>query len=275
MAICLTGIFTLRIRKGDYNQNLDSNAHEETRNATENNADLGNGGNLSSDIVAAPTNEKRHDNAATEGDIVEGETSAADMASNENANLSSDIVASENLDKKQQGNATEDASAPLDEGAAEVEGDTSGGEEEFVAGASPDAAPADNSKELRFFHNDNIGDFLVDPNNMSLYMFEKDHIGTGFTEADFEVNCYDECEIAWPPLIVQGPDHGFRAGTRIREDLLGVIQRTDGRMQLTYNFIPLYYYKGDSKAGDTNGHLINANGGLWYLITPDGLPITA
>jgi predicted lipoprotein with Yx(FWY)xxD motif len=41
---------------------------------------------------------------------------------------------------------------------------------------------------------------------------------------------------------------------------------------VTYNKMPLYYWVGDAKPGDTMGQGV---GGVWYVISPeDGEPVT-
>lgn len=44
-----------------------------------------------------------------------------------------------------------------------------------------------------------------------------------------------------------------------------IITRSDGSMQFAYKGTPLYYYSGDTKAGDTNGDGFN---GIWHIVTP-------
>ena len=43
--------------------------------------------------------------------------------------------------------------------------------------------------------------------------------------------------------------------------------RADGTTQVTHNGMPLYYFAGDTKAGDTNGQGVN---GVWFVATPAG-----
>ena len=50
-------------------------------------------------------------------------------------------------------------------------------------------------------------------------------------------------------------------------NLFGTTQRDDGTTQVTYNGHPLYYYSGDTAAGDVNGQGLN---GKWYIANPDG-----
>ena len=47
-------------------------------------------------------------------------------------------------------------------------------------------------------------------------------------------------------------------------------KRGDGSTQVTYNKHPLYYYAGDSQAGQQNGQGLNAFGAAWFAVTPTG-----
>lgn len=104
------------------------------------------------------------------------------------------------------------------------------------------------------------GAYLVDGRGYALYLLEEDDGG--------ESRCYEQCAEQWPPAMVDGrPTVDNR---RIDEDELGTIERTDGRMQLTYDDHPLYYYYRDSAPGQVTGHDIHDEWGGWYLVTPDG-----
>ncbi len=63
-------------------------------------------------------------------------------------------------------------------------------------------------------------------------------------------------------------------GGGVKASLLGTIKRTDGTTQVTYNKHPLYYYSGDSQAGQQNGQGLNAFGALWYVVGPAGNQVT-
>jgi predicted lipoprotein with Yx(FWY)xxD motif len=126
---------------------------------------------------------------------------------------------------------------------------------------------------LNIYHSDLYGDHLVDSRNMSLYMFEKDHVGFGYTMNDFNVTCYDQCEINWPPLLQRDMNFEFEAHGALDKSLIGSVMRRDGTLQVTYNNIPLYHYFRDLMPGDTKGQALWADGGFWYLIDPTGLPI--
>lgn len=106
-----------------------------------------------------------------------------------------------------------------------------------------------------------LGKFLTDGQGMTLYMFAKDTPNVS--------NCYDQCAVNWPPLLV-GEGEAPSAGAGVTGQL-GVIERTDGTRQVTYNDMPLYYFAGDSKPGDTNGHNVK---GVWFVVHPDAPSVT-
>jgi predicted lipoprotein with Yx(FWY)xxD motif len=84
-------------------------------------------------------------------------------------------------------------------------------------------------------------------------MYTRDDVGIS--------NCYDSCAAAWPPLMTQ-------ADPVLPASLPGVVAttlRTDGSQQVTYNGMPLYYWAGDQKPGDTSGQNV---GGVWFVINP-------
>ena len=56
---------------------------------------------------------------------------------------------------------------------------------------------------------------------------------------------------------------GLRRNEQQRQD--GVISRDDGREQVTYNGLPLYYFANDKAPGDTKGQGV---GGVWFVAAP-------
>ena len=104
--------------------------------------------------------------------------------------------------------------------------------------------------------NSSLGSILVDSTGMSLYLFTNDNNGTS--------TCFDSCATKWPPLLTNGAPI---PGTGVNASLLGTYTRPDGTVQVTYNGHPLYYYSGDTAAGDTNGEGVAS---IWFLVTPDG-----
>ena len=64
--------------------------------------------------------------------------------------------------------------------------------------------------------------------------------------------CTGGCATTWPPLTVSSgttPTAGAGAS-----GVLKTITRDDGSTQVTYNGMPLHFYKGDTASGDMNGH---------------------
>jgi len=91
-----------------------------------------------------------------------------------------------------------------------------------------------------------IGTALVaGANGMTVYTFTKDVKDSG-TSA-----CTGGCITKWPALTVAaGATPKAGAGVTGK---LATITRDDGSLQVTYNGLPLYFFSGDSAAGDSNG----------------------
>jgi predicted lipoprotein with Yx(FWY)xxD motif len=115
------------------------------------------------------------------------------------------------------------------------------------------AAPGDVTVQVS--KDANLGDILVDGKGMTLYRFEKDQANVS--------NCYDQCAANWPPLLIAAGKEAS-AGQGVTGKL-GVIERTDGSRQVTYNGLPLYYFIKDTKAGDTTGQNV---GQVWFIVHP-------
>ena len=97
-----------------------------------------------------------------------------------------------------------------------------------------------------------LGDMLVDGKGQSLYLYTLDAAGVS--------HCYDQCAIVWPPLLADAPTapDPLTIG-------LGTAIRADGRSQVTYNGMPLYYWVADQKPGDTTGQNVD---GVWFVVAP-------
>jgi len=93
----------------------------------------------------------------------------------------------------------------------------------------------------------NLGTFLTGPNGKTLYTHAGDSTNTS--------TCSGACLTAWPALTVASGQHPT-AGSGVT-GTLGTFSRSDGSLQVTYNGLPLYYWQGDTKAGDTTGQGVN------------------
>lgn len=104
-----------------------------------------------------------------------------------------------------------------------------------------------------------LGTILVAPGEMTLYAFAADTRGHS--------SCSGSCATYWPPVpAADAPAHAVPGVTAT----FGAITRTDGTRQLTVDGYPVYTYAGDRRAGDVNGQGVNASGGLWWVLAPDG-----
>jgi predicted lipoprotein with Yx(FWY)xxD motif len=107
-----------------------------------------------------------------------------------------------------------------------------------------------------------LGKILVDSKGRTLYLFVAD---TGSSST-----CNGACAGVWPPLTTTKKPV---AGSGVTASLLGTTKRSDGTLEVTYDGHPLYYYAGDSSAGQTTGQALNQFGAPWYVVAPSGAAI--
>ena len=90
----------------------------------------------------------------------------------------------------------------------------------------------------------------VNSNNptLTVYVFDSD-LGSASS------TCNGDCAVTWPPVLASDGDVSNISG-------LSVVTRDDGASQAAYKGRPLYFYSGDSVAGDTNGQAIS---GWWKV----------
>lgn len=104
-----------------------------------------------------------------------------------------------------------------------------------------------------------LGPILVDSKGFTLYDFHKDK---GSKSA-----CYGACAATWPPLTTEGAPKAMNGA---QSSQLGITERKDGTMQVTYAGWPLYTYAADTKPGDANGQDVSSFGAQWYALQPSG-----
>jgi predicted lipoprotein with Yx(FWY)xxD motif len=105
------------------------------------------------------------------------------------------------------------------------------------------------------------GQVVADVKGEAFYVFGK--------EQSSKSKCYGACARAWPPVLTSGKP---RAGKGVTAKLLGTTKRSNGKLQVTYDGQPLYYY-----VDDTPGNILCQNvsefGGLWLVVSPGGAPV--
>jgi predicted lipoprotein with Yx(FWY)xxD motif len=98
-----------------------------------------------------------------------------------------------------------------------------------------------------------LGRTLVDARGHTVYVFDKP-------------TCTGACAATWTPFLTKGKPlaHG------IAVKLLGTKQLPGGKLQVTFRGHPLYFYAGDSGAGQVGG----ASVPHWAALSPSGAKLT-
>lgn len=102
-----------------------------------------------------------------------------------------------------------------------------------------------------------MGKYLTGEDGKTLYVFTVDSANKSA--------CADACATTWPPFTLDTGET-VKAGDGVT-GALTTFARADGKMQVAINGLPLYYFKNDAKAGDTNGQGLN---GKWFAANPAG-----
>lgn len=114
-----------------------------------------------------------------------------------------------------------------------------------------------------------LGPILVDADGMTLYFADEETAGS--------IKCTGECLGFWTPLTVSGSAAPQASGDLTQT--LGTVARDDGKTQVTYNGHPLYTFKLDESAGQTQGNDFtddfDGTTFTWHAITADGQPAAA
>jgi predicted lipoprotein with Yx(FWY)xxD motif len=138
-----------------------------------------------------------------------------------------------------------------------------GGSETDATGSTGSAAGAERhagtqqhgSTTVKITQSD-LGPILTDQAGRTLYAFTRDKGGTS--------NCAEGCIATWPALTSAAP---VSAGAGTAKNLLGAAERAEGTSQAVYGDWPLYYYAGDTEAGDINGQGVD---GVWFVLSAGG-----
>jgi predicted lipoprotein with Yx(FWY)xxD motif len=103
------------------------------------------------------------------------------------------------------------------------------------------------------------GKVLFDGRGFVLYAFTRDKGKSA---------CYGACAKAWPPYFA--PKGTLSVGAGLKRSLLGSVTRRNGKRQVTYAGKPLYYYVGDTRAGQILCQDVVEYGGRWLIVRPSG-----
>jgi predicted lipoprotein with Yx(FWY)xxD motif len=99
-----------------------------------------------------------------------------------------------------------------------------------------------------------VGQILTDDRGFTLYTFTKDVAGSGASAAEALV-------AIWPPLSLSAAPASVTGATGAWD----MFTRVDGKTQITYKGMPLYYFASDKAPGDTKGDKV---GGVWFAAVP-------
>src|SRR5215472_759678 len=104
--------------------------------------------------------------------------------------------------------------------------------------------------------------FLTTGSGRAVYLWVKDTSG--------QSACTGACAGAWPPVTASS----VTASGGAKASDLSTITRSDGTKQVTYDGHALYYYVGDSGAGQATGQGSDQFGAKWWLVSPAGANVT-
>ena len=117
-----------------------------------------------------------------------------------------------------------------------------------MAGAARTAAPVIKLKDSQF------GNILARRDHQALYYWEVEKKAGG------KVRCTGACAQAWPPLFVKSAKAVPKKIAGIK-GTFGVVRRPDGKLQVTYNRLPVYTYAHE---GPNQVLCDNVNG--WFVV---------
>ena len=101
------------------------------------------------------------------------------------------------------------------------------------------------------------GTILVDgATGLTLYIFTKDKKDSGKSE------CTGGCLETWPALTVDAGETPS-GGSGVTGTLATITRADNSALQVTYNGLPLYFFKNDKAPGDLNGVYEN-----WETVAP-------
>jgi predicted lipoprotein with Yx(FWY)xxD motif len=121
------------------------------------------------------------------------------------------------------------------------------------------AAEADQATLSLKVRKTRYGSILFDGRDRVLYGFTRDRRGGAS-------RCYGACAAAWPVYFSRGKVHAL---VGVKQSLIGTVRRPNGRLQVTYNGWPLYFYAHEGPR-EVKCQNVSEFGGLWLVVRPNG-----
>lgn len=212
-------------------------------------------------IFAIGCGDSDDDNATTSS----GEAASATQAGEDDAMKKDEGDAMKEDDGDAMKDDSSDDAMKKDDGDA-MKDDSSGDAMKDEAAASETAMAANRKNRKRGKPIKAVGSeygrVVADGRGEAFYLFDK--------EKGKRSQCYGACARAWPPVITKGKPRAFKG---VKQKLLGVTRRKNGKLQVTYKNHPLYYYVDDSP-GTILCQNVDEFGGLWLVVRPNGNPVT-
>jgi predicted lipoprotein with Yx(FWY)xxD motif len=79
--------------------------------------------------------------------------------------------------------------------------------------------------------------------------------------------CTAQCVQIWPELVLPQGVTKATAGTGVSASKLGTVARAGGVLQVTYDGKPLYWFSGDTAAGQVHGNVTDTWGKWTVVVT--------
>jgi predicted lipoprotein with Yx(FWY)xxD motif len=88
---------------------------------------------------------------------------------------------------------------------------------------------------------------------------------TVYTLKPSSTACTAACLKVWPALVLPAGVTKAKAGSGVTGAKLGTVRRSGGVLQVTYGGKPLYFFSGDTAAGQVNG-VVTDTWGKWSAV---------
>jgi predicted lipoprotein with Yx(FWY)xxD motif len=90
---------------------------------------------------------------------------------------------------------------------------------------------------------------------------------TVYTLKPSKTLCSTQCLKIWPALTLPSGVTKARAGSGVKASKLGTVKRNGGALQVTYSGKPLYFFSGDTGAGQVHGNITDTWGKWSDVVT--------